>query len=152
VLCPLGAGSKAHARILVWSHLAFRVIPPLDNLCLASIKSCGTLTKLWATQAPYVDVIWGTGHPQPSQLLQSLVPSFPVGLCGSLWPGSGPSHLLHTLGECSPAQREVIETLHPESLISCQLQFKQDVFSFPARDIFTVEPGFDAALGNCART
>ncbi|XP_073900657.1 nuclear pore membrane glycoprotein 210 isoform X2 [Castor canadensis] len=51
------------------------------------------------------------------------------------------------IGECSPAQREVIETLHPESLISCQLQFKQDVFSFPARDIFTVEPGFDAALG-----
>ncbi|MEJ1279694.1 hypothetical protein NN561_010629 [Cricetulus griseus] len=51
------------------------------------------------------------------------------------------------LGECSPAQREVIEALHPESLISCQHQFKQDVFDFPARDIFTVEPGFDSALG-----
>ncbi|XP_052575710.1 nuclear pore membrane glycoprotein 210 [Peromyscus californicus insignis] len=51
------------------------------------------------------------------------------------------------LGECSPAQREVIEALHPESLISCQLQFKQDVFDFPAHDVFTVEPGFDTALG-----
>ncbi|XP_058144859.1 nuclear pore membrane glycoprotein 210 [Dasypus novemcinctus] len=50
-------------------------------------------------------------------------------------------------GECSPAQLEVIEDLRPESLISCQLQFKQDVFDFPARDIFTAEPGFDAALG-----
>ncbi|XP_032188333.1 nuclear pore membrane glycoprotein 210 isoform X2 [Mustela erminea] len=50
-------------------------------------------------------------------------------------------------GECSPAQMEVIETLRPESLISCQVQFKQDVFDFPARDVFTVEPGFDATLG-----
>uniref|UniRef100_A0A452QY33 Nucleoporin 210 n=1 Tax=Ursus americanus TaxID=9643 RepID=A0A452QY33_URSAM len=50
-------------------------------------------------------------------------------------------------GECSPAQMEIIDTLHPESLISCQLQFKQDVFDFPARDVFTAEPGFDATLG-----
>ncbi|XP_044919308.1 nuclear pore membrane glycoprotein 210 isoform X2 [Mustela putorius furo] len=50
-------------------------------------------------------------------------------------------------GECSPAQMEVIETLRPESLISCQVQFEQDVFDFPARDVFTVEPGFDATLG-----
>ncbi|XP_037658720.1 nuclear pore membrane glycoprotein 210 isoform X2 [Choloepus didactylus] len=50
-------------------------------------------------------------------------------------------------GECSPAQMEAIENLHPESLINCQLQFKQDIFDFPARDIFTTEPGFDATLG-----
>ncbi|XP_004581422.2 nuclear pore membrane glycoprotein 210 [Ochotona princeps] len=50
-------------------------------------------------------------------------------------------------GTCSPAQLDVIETLHPESLISCQLHFKQDVFDFPARDIFTAEPGFDTTLG-----
>uniref|UniRef100_A0A2K6GN68 Nucleoporin 210 n=1 Tax=Propithecus coquereli TaxID=379532 RepID=A0A2K6GN68_PROCO len=41
-------------------------------------------------------------------------------------------------GECSPAQMEFVETLHPESLLSCQLQF---------HDVLTVEPGFDAALG-----
>lgn len=50
-------------------------------------------------------------------------------------------------GECSSAQLEVIETLHPESLISCQLHFKQDEFDFQARDVFTAEPGFDASLG-----
>ncbi|XP_007948814.1 nuclear pore membrane glycoprotein 210 [Orycteropus afer afer] len=50
-------------------------------------------------------------------------------------------------GKCSPAQMDVIKNLHPESLISCQLQFKQDVFDFPAQDVFTAEPGFDAAQG-----
>ncbi|XP_014445955.1 nuclear pore membrane glycoprotein 210 [Tupaia chinensis] len=50
-------------------------------------------------------------------------------------------------GECSPAQTDTIETLHPESLISCQLRFKQELFEFPARDVFSAEPAFDAALG-----
>uniref|UniRef100_F6YUV5 Nucleoporin 210 n=1 Tax=Equus caballus TaxID=9796 RepID=F6YUV5_HORSE len=50
-------------------------------------------------------------------------------------------------GECGPAQMEAIQTLRPESLISCQLQFKPDVFDLPARDVFTAEPAFDAALG-----
>ncbi|XP_006901438.1 PREDICTED: nuclear pore membrane glycoprotein 210 [Elephantulus edwardii] len=50
-------------------------------------------------------------------------------------------------GECSPAQLDIIRNLHPESLISCQLQFKHDVFDFPAGDIFTTEPGFDVAQG-----
>lgn len=75
--------------------------------------------------------------------------------CGSLVLGPSPSHLITApnpvpLGECSPAQQEAIEAVHPESLISCQLQFKQDVFDFPAHDVFTVEPGFDAALGKFA--
>uniref|UniRef100_A0A452F5S9 Nucleoporin 210 n=1 Tax=Capra hircus TaxID=9925 RepID=A0A452F5S9_CAPHI len=50
-------------------------------------------------------------------------------------------------GECSPGQAEGITALRPEALLSCQLQFKQDVFDFPARDVFTVEPEFDATLG-----
>ncbi|XP_045707352.1 nuclear pore membrane glycoprotein 210 isoform X1 [Phyllostomus hastatus] len=50
-------------------------------------------------------------------------------------------------GECSLAQLEVIKTLHPESLISCQVQFKQNVFDFPAHDVFSAEPVFDAVLG-----
>ncbi|XP_032314636.1 LOW QUALITY PROTEIN: nuclear pore membrane glycoprotein 210 [Camelus ferus] len=50
-------------------------------------------------------------------------------------------------GECSPAQVETIAALRPESLLSCQLQFKQDDFDFPAREVFTAEPEFDAALG-----
>ncbi|XP_036893348.1 nuclear pore membrane glycoprotein 210 [Sturnira hondurensis] len=50
-------------------------------------------------------------------------------------------------GECSLAQMEVIKTLHPESLISCQVQFKQNVFDFPAHDVFSAEPAFDTVLG-----
>lgn len=55
-----------------------------------------------------------------------------------------------SLGECSLAQLEVIKNLHPESLISCEVQFKQDVFDFPACDVFAAEPLFDAALGESA--
>ena len=43
-----------------------------------------------------------------------------------------------------------IAALLPEALLSCQLQFKQDVFDFPAREVFTAEPEFDAALGEPA--
>ncbi|XP_054990941.1 nuclear pore membrane glycoprotein 210 [Sorex araneus] len=50
-------------------------------------------------------------------------------------------------GECSPAQLEVVEALHPESLIGCQLQFQQDDFDFPAQDVVTAEPSFDTSLG-----
>ncbi|XP_032118199.1 nuclear pore membrane glycoprotein 210 isoform X1 [Sapajus apella] len=50
-------------------------------------------------------------------------------------------------GKCTPTQREVIQALHPEALISCQSQFKPTVFDFPPQDVFTVEPQFDAALG-----
>ncbi|XP_036204850.1 nuclear pore membrane glycoprotein 210 isoform X4 [Myotis myotis] len=50
-------------------------------------------------------------------------------------------------GECSVAQVEVIKKLSPESLISCQVQFKQDILNVPACDVFTAEPAFDAALG-----
>lgn len=54
------------------------------------------------------------------------------------------------LGECSLAQLEAIKSLHPESLISCEVQFTQDVLDFPASDIFAAEPVFDAALGESA--
>ncbi|DAA16796.1 TPA: nucleoporin 210 [Bos taurus] len=50
-------------------------------------------------------------------------------------------------GECSAGQAEGIAALRPEALLGCQLQFKQDVFDFPAREVFTAEPEFDAALG-----
>ncbi|XP_028906828.1 nuclear pore membrane glycoprotein 210 [Ornithorhynchus anatinus] len=50
-------------------------------------------------------------------------------------------------GDCSRAQMEAIEGLHPASLINCQLQFNEATFEFPASDIFTAEPGFDSASG-----
>lgn len=45
------------------------------------------------------------------------------------------------------AQVEIIKKLRPESLISCQVQFKQDVLNVLAYDVFTTEIAFDAALG-----
>ncbi|XP_060036296.1 nuclear pore membrane glycoprotein 210 isoform X2 [Erinaceus europaeus] len=58
--------------------------------------------------------------------------------------GDGSSNLQ---GQCSPKQLAAIENLRPESLLSCQLRFKQDVFDFPAQDVFTAEPGFDTTQG-----
>lgn len=110
-------------------------------------------------QTPELPPAWeqyGTGPVHAC--LTSIEPVFHFKLLWVWWPcaWSSPSHLIIAphpvpLGECSPAQREVIEALHPESLISCQLQFKQDVFDFPAHDVFTVEPGFDATLGKFAK-
>uniref|UniRef100_A0A663MKZ1 Nucleoporin 210 n=1 Tax=Athene cunicularia TaxID=194338 RepID=A0A663MKZ1_ATHCN len=51
-------------------------------------------------------------------------------------------------GECLPAQIEAIAELQPQSLISCHLDFNNDAFDFPARDIFIAEPGFDAVSGH----
>ncbi|NXX77107.1 PO210 protein, partial [Urocolius indicus] len=51
-------------------------------------------------------------------------------------------------GECLPAQIEAIAELQPQSIISCHLDFNTDAFDFPAHDIFTAEPGFDAVSGH----
>jgi len=46
-----------------------------------------------------------------------------------------------------PAQVEAIAELQPQSIINCHLDFNNDAFDFPARDIFIAEPGFDAVSG-----
>ncbi|XP_044881226.1 nuclear pore membrane glycoprotein 210 [Mauremys mutica] len=51
-------------------------------------------------------------------------------------------------GDCSPVQIEAIKELQPESNIGCHLHFNKDAFDFPAHDIFTAEPGFDAVSGH----
>ncbi|XP_062826039.1 nuclear pore membrane glycoprotein 210 [Anolis carolinensis] len=51
-------------------------------------------------------------------------------------------------GECSPAQTEVIEEMKPQSIISCQVNFNNDIFDLPASEVFTAEPGFDIASGH----
>uniref|UniRef100_A0A8D0H3J3 Nucleoporin 210 n=1 Tax=Sphenodon punctatus TaxID=8508 RepID=A0A8D0H3J3_SPHPU len=52
------------------------------------------------------------------------------------------------VGDCSPAQIEAIEEQKPESIFRCHLHFNSEAFDFPAFDIFTAEPGFDAASGH----
>ncbi|NXW83436.1 PO210 protein, partial [Alopecoenas beccarii] len=51
-------------------------------------------------------------------------------------------------GECLPAQIEAIAELQPQSIINCHLDFNHDGYDFPAREIFTAEPGFDAVAGH----
>ncbi|MGH0139636.1 UNVERIFIED_CONTAM: hypothetical protein FKN15_027642, partial [Acipenser sinensis] len=51
------------------------------------------------------------------------------------------------LGPCSSAQGEAVRELHPESIISCQLQFSNSAIDFPAHDVFVAQPGFDENTG-----
>ncbi|KAH0517505.1 Nuclear pore membrane glycoprotein 210 [Microtus ochrogaster] len=128
-----------------------------DILCLASVLiSLGGISGTWSSSANnilYIDPKTGVAVARDAgsvtvyyeiaghlKTFKEIVVSTPQKIV---------ARRLHSAqtSECSPAQREVIEALHPESLITCQLQFKQDVFDFPAHDVFTVEPGFDATLG-----
>ncbi|GAB1291073.1 Nuclear pore membrane glycoprotein 210 [Apodemus speciosus] len=110
-----------------------------DILCLASVLiSLGGVSGTWSSSASnvlYIDPKTGVAIARDA------------GSVTVYYEIAGHLKTFKEIRECSPAQREAIEALHPESLISCQLQFKQDVFDFPARDVFSVEPGFDAALG-----
>ncbi|MGH0179350.1 UNVERIFIED_CONTAM: hypothetical protein FKN15_001175 [Acipenser sinensis] len=51
------------------------------------------------------------------------------------------------IGPCSSAQGEAVRELHPESIISCQLQFSNSAIDFPAHDVFVAQPGFDENTG-----
>lgn len=119
----LDASSRTNAEII---HDSVTFPHPI-SLSHHSLSD-STVTQLWAGAVGCRCAPWGLRAPHHTLLPHS--------------PSPGP---------CSPAQLDVIETLHPESLISCQLRFKQDVFDFPARDIFTAEPGFDTTLGKAAR-
>ncbi|XP_039742517.1 nuclear pore membrane glycoprotein 210 isoform X2 [Pteropus medius] len=112
-----------------------------NNTCVIRTVSVGlTLLSVWDMEH------MGLSDFVPLPVLQAISPE----LSGVVVVGDVlclATVLVSLEGECSPAQMEVIETLRPASLISCQLQFKQDVFDFLARDVFTAEPKFDAALG-----
>ncbi|XP_078517577.1 nuclear pore membrane glycoprotein 210 [Lissotriton helveticus] len=51
-------------------------------------------------------------------------------------------------GLCSSVQIEALQELHPEDSIGCHLHFNAKPFEFPAHDIFTTKPGFDAQSGH----
>ncbi|KAK6473904.1 nuclear pore membrane glycoprotein 210-like [Huso huso] len=51
------------------------------------------------------------------------------------------------IGPCSSAQGEAVRELHPESIISCQLQFSNSAIDFPAHDVFVAQSGFDENTG-----
>ncbi|XP_068018721.1 nuclear pore membrane glycoprotein 210 [Melanerpes formicivorus] len=54
----------------------------------------------------------------------------------------------HLNEECSAAQTEAIAELQPQAMIACHLEFTTDALDFPAQEIFTAEPGFEAVSGH----
>lgn len=56
-------------------------------------------------------------------------------------------------GDCTAAHVEAIDQIHPESILTCNLQFHNAV-EIPAEDVFNVQTGFDAHTGHytCAVT
>uniref|UniRef100_A0A4W4F2I6 BIG2 domain-containing protein n=1 Tax=Electrophorus electricus TaxID=8005 RepID=A0A4W4F2I6_ELEEL len=51
------------------------------------------------------------------------------------------------IGTCSPAQAESIVSIHPETSISCHLQFTNDAIDFSAHDIYLTHTAFDTTTG-----
>lgn len=148
---PLDTASSTNARIWIWTcpNSEWPSFPL--ELSLAFITS-SSIVKLGAVPGHPASIYSQPFRPVYAACSRVLI----LGHHGQVhrpWAGLAHTLLTHfpSPGECSPAQMEVIETLRPESLISCQVQFKQDVFDFPARNVFTVEPGFDATLGELAR-
>ncbi|XP_002667606.3 nuclear pore membrane glycoprotein 210 [Danio rerio] len=56
------------------------------------------------------------------------------------------------IGSCSSSQLDSIALLHPESSISCQLQFTSSAVDFSAHDVYHTHTAFDASTGyySCA--
>ncbi|KAL6076745.1 hypothetical protein STEG23_017626, partial [Scotinomys teguina] len=132
-----------------WSSSASNVLYVDPKTGVAVARDTGSVTVYYEIAGhlkTFKEIVVGTPQKIVARRLHSAQTSIQEATASKVTVSVG-DRSSNLLGECSPAQREVIEALHPESLISCQLQFKQDVFDFPARDVFTVEPGFDAALG-----
>ncbi|XP_066452545.1 nuclear pore membrane glycoprotein 210 [Eleutherodactylus coqui] len=51
-------------------------------------------------------------------------------------------------GECSSAQMEAIEDLHPGNLIHCHVHFKDQNPDVPPPEIFSIKTGFDVETGH----
>ncbi|XP_034852350.1 nuclear pore membrane glycoprotein 210 [Mirounga leonina] len=130
-----------------WSSSASSVLHIEPRTGVAVAQEAGSVTVYYEVAGylrTYKEIVIGVPQRIVARSVRPGQTSFPEASKVTVTVGDRSSNLR---GECSPAQREIMETLHPESLISCQVQFKQDVFDFPARDVFTAEPGFDATLG-----
>lgn len=51
------------------------------------------------------------------------------------------------VGECSAAQIEAIQDLHPENMINCHLRFKDQNLDIPASEVFSANIDFDFDSG-----
>lgn len=56
-------------------------------------------------------------------------------------------YLFLFVGECSAAQIEAIQDLHPENMINCHLRFKDQNLDIPASEVFSANTDFDFDSG-----
>ncbi|XP_076972518.1 nuclear pore membrane glycoprotein 210 isoform X2 [Tamandua tetradactyla] len=132
-----------------WSSSASSILNVDPKTGVAVARDAGSVTVYYEVAGhlrTYKEITIGVPQRIVARHVRTIQPSFQEVTASKVIIAMGDRNS-NLRGECSSAQMEAIENLHPESLISCQLQFKQDVFDFPARDIFTADPGFDATLG-----
>ncbi|XP_008065409.1 nuclear pore membrane glycoprotein 210-like, partial [Carlito syrichta] len=132
-----------------WSSSTSSILHVDPKTGVAVAQDVGSVTVHYEVAGhlrTYKEIVVGVPQRIMAQHTQPVQPGFQEAAASKVVVAVG-DRSSNLRGECSPAQRAVVETLRPESLVRCQLQFKHAIFDFPARDVFTVEPGFDTVLG-----
>uniref|UniRef100_A0A8D1VQ39 BIG2 domain-containing protein n=1 Tax=Sus scrofa TaxID=9823 RepID=A0A8D1VQ39_PIG len=133
----------------IWSSSASSILHVDPKTGVAMAREAGSVTIYYEVAGhlrTYKEIVVSTPQRIVAQYVRPVQTGFQEGEASKVMITVG-ERSSNLRGECSPAQVGGIAALHPESLLSCQLQFEQDVFDFPAREVFTAEPEFDAALG-----
>uniref|UniRef100_A0A8C3YLS0 Nucleoporin 210 n=1 Tax=Catagonus wagneri TaxID=51154 RepID=A0A8C3YLS0_9CETA len=133
----------------VWSSSASSILHVDPKTGVAMAQEAGSVTVYYEVAGhlrTYKEIVVSTPQRIVAQYVRPVQTGFHEGEASKVMISVG-ERSSNLRGECSPAQVGGIAALHPESLLSCHLQFKQDVFDFPAREVFTAEPEFDASLG-----
>ncbi|XP_011915620.1 PREDICTED: nuclear pore membrane glycoprotein 210 isoform X2 [Cercocebus atys] len=149
VLCLATVLTSLEGLSGTWSSSANSILHIDPKTGVAVARAVGSVTVYYEVVGhlrTYKEVVVGVPQRIMARHLHPIQTSFQEATASRVIVAVG-DRSSNLRGECTPTQREVIQALHPEALISCQSQFKPAVFDFPSQDVFTVEPQFDAALG-----
>ncbi|XP_003894113.2 nuclear pore membrane glycoprotein 210 isoform X1 [Papio anubis] len=149
VLCLATVLTSLEGLSGTWSSSANSILHIDPKTGVAVARAVGSVTVYYEVAGhlrTYKEVVVGVPQRIMARHLHPIQTSFQEATASRVIVAVG-DRSSNLRGECTPTQREVIQALHPEALISCQSQFKPAVFDFPSQDVFTVEPQFDAALG-----
>ncbi|XP_011806045.1 PREDICTED: LOW QUALITY PROTEIN: nuclear pore membrane glycoprotein 210 [Colobus angolensis palliatus] len=149
VLCLATVLTSLEGLSGTWSSSANSILHIDPKTGVAVARAVGSVTVYYEVAGhlrTYKEVVVGVPQRIMARHLHPIQTSFQEATASKVIVAVG-DRSSNLRGECTPTQREVIQALHPEALISCQSQFKPAIFDFPSQDVFTVEPQFDAALG-----
>ncbi|XP_016796005.3 nuclear pore membrane glycoprotein 210 isoform X2 [Pan troglodytes] len=149
VLCLATVLTSLEGLSGTWSSSANSILHIDPKTGVAVARAVGSVTVYYEVAGhlrTYKEVVVGVPQRIMARHLHPIQTSFQEATASKVIVAVG-DRSSNLRGECTPTQREVIQALHPETLISCQSQFKPAVFDFPSQDVFTVEPQFDTALG-----